>query len=212
MQNTKKMETVSKKNEAETEDVRILREETKKALKTLYSIGTDAEEFKALPLSESTRAAIYARRKVSDALESLFVLHRIMYCVDDEESANKILERHAGWRTSKRIHNSLHRRQNGGNWKRDMIMDKELITKDNVSNVGNIQISEETKALISCRAKLSDIYETVANVIGRLYGDTDMDNVFDGFSDSFYAFDEYLLNAIIKAVELKSLSSRYKLM
>ena len=38
MQNTKKMETVSKKNEAETEDVRILREETKKALKTLYSI------------------------------------------------------------------------------------------------------------------------------------------------------------------------------
>ena len=92
MQNTKKMETVSKKNEAETEDVRILREETKKALKTLYSIGTDAEEFKALPLSESTRAAIYARRKVSDALESLFVLHRIMYCVDDEESANKILE------------------------------------------------------------------------------------------------------------------------
>ena len=51
-------------------------------------------------------------------------------------------------------------------------MDKELITKENVSNVGNIQISEETKALISCRAKLSDIYETVANVIGRLYGDT----------------------------------------
>jgi hypothetical protein len=49
-------------------------------------------------------------------------------------------------------------------------------------------------------------------VIGRLYGDTDIDNVFDGFSDSFYAFDEYLLNAIIKAVELKSLSSRYKLM
>lgn len=91
-------------------------------------------------------------------------------------------------------------------------MDKELITKDNVSNVGNIQISEETKVLISCRAKLSDIYETVANVIGRLYGDTDIDNVFDGFSDSFYAFDEYLLNAIIKAVELKSLSSRYKLM
>ncbi|MFR5897454.1 MAG: hypothetical protein ACLUGY_24525 [Phocaeicola massiliensis] len=64
------METLSKKNETETEDVRILREETKKALKTLYSIGTDAEEFKALPLSESTRA-IYARRKVSDALESL---------------------------------------------------------------------------------------------------------------------------------------------
>ena len=93
-----------------------------------------------------------------------------------------------------------------------MIMDKELTTKDYVSNVGNIQISEETKALISCRAKLSDIYETVANVIGRLYGDTDIDNVFDGFSDSFYTFDEYLLNAIIKAVELKSLSSRYKLM
>jgi len=86
------METVSKKNETETEDVRILREETKKALKTLYSIGTDAEEFKALPLSEGTRAAIYARRKVSDALESLFVLHRILYCVDDEASAKKILE------------------------------------------------------------------------------------------------------------------------
>lgn len=35
-------------------------------------------------------------------------------------------------------------------------MDKELIKKDYVSNVGNIQISEETKALISCRARLSE--------------------------------------------------------
>lgn len=91
-------------------------------------------------------------------------------------------------------------------------MDKELIKKDYVSNVGDIQISEETKALISCRARLSEIYETVANVIGRLYGDTDMDSVLNGFSSNFYAFDETILNAIIKAVEEKTLSSGYELM
>lgn len=92
MQNTKTMETVSKKNETETEDVRILREEHEKSLRELYSIGTSAEDFKAFPLSDNTRAAIYVRKKVSDALESLFVLHRILYCVDDDASANKILE------------------------------------------------------------------------------------------------------------------------
>lgn len=92
-------------------------------------------------------------------------------------------------------------------------MDKELITKDYVSNVGNIQTSEETKALISCRAKLSEIYETVANVIERLYGEnTDVDSVLDGYSSKFYAFDETILNAIIKAVEEKTLSSGYELM
>lgn len=91
-------------------------------------------------------------------------------------------------------------------------MDKELITKAYVSNVGDIQISEETKALISCRARLSEIYETVAKVIERLYGDTDVGSVLNGFYSNFYAFDETILNAIIKAVEEKTLSSGYKLM
>ena len=125
------METVSKKNETETEEVRILREETKKALKTLYSIGTDAEEFKALPLSECTRAAIYARRKVSDALESLFVLHRILYCVDDEASANKILDAARGMENiaNEYIIASIEDKM-GGNWKGDMIMETEELIID----------------------------------------------------------------------------------
>lgn len=86
------METVSKKNETEPEVVRTLREEREKDLKSLYNIGTSAEDFKAFPLSDNTRAAIYVRKKVSDALESLFVLHRVLYCVDDKESENKILD------------------------------------------------------------------------------------------------------------------------
>lgn len=60
--------------------------------------------------------------------------------------------------------------------------------------------------------KIERIYETVANVIERLYGDTDMDSVLNGFSSNFYAFDETILNAIIKAVEEKTLSSGYELM
>lgn len=88
-----------------------------------------------------------------------------------------------------------------------------MIRKGYVSNVGNIQISEETKALISCRARLSEIYETVANVIERLYGEnTDVECVLNGFYSNFYALDETILNAIIKAVEEKTLSSGYKLM
>ena len=93
------METVSKKNETETEEVRILREETKKALKTLYSIGTDAEEFKALPLSECTRAAIYARRKVSDALESLLYCTASCIALMMKHPQTRYWTRHAGWRT-----------------------------------------------------------------------------------------------------------------
>lgn len=55
MQNTKKMETVSKKNEAETEDVRILREETKKALKTFKSGKTKRARFEKRNVQKSRK-------------------------------------------------------------------------------------------------------------------------------------------------------------
>lgn len=44
-------------------------------------------------------------------------------------------------------------------------MEKKLIDESCANNVANIQISEETKALLLCRARLGDIYQTVSNVV-----------------------------------------------
>lgn len=68
MQNTKTMETVSKKNVKETEEVNEYKKEHEKALRYLYKTGEKAEKYKTLPLGENTRAAIYVRAKVSEAL------------------------------------------------------------------------------------------------------------------------------------------------
>lgn len=50
-------------------------------------------------------------------------------------------------------------------------MSKELKISDScVNNVDNIQISEETKALLLCRARLSDIYNNISKVVYHRYG------------------------------------------
>ena len=48
-------------------------------------------------------------------------------------------------------------------------MEKELIDNTCIENVQNIQISEETKILMLCRARLSSVFNTVANVVDKTY-------------------------------------------
>lgn len=64
-------------------------------------------------------------------------------------------------------------------------------------NAKGIVISNETRTLIECRARLSDIYNDVTEV-GRLYfGDCPQtDNLLEPFADSFFNTDRALLDLI----------------
>lgn len=87
-------------------------------------------------------------------------------------------------------------------------MEKKLIDESCANNVANIQISEETKALLLCRARLSDIYQTVSNVVYLKYG-TDVDKEFSGFWDAFSKFDSELMKALSCFIGVTSLESNY---
>ena len=85
------METVSKKNETETEEVNEYKKEHEKALRRLYKVGNESEKYKTLPLSENTRAAIYVRAKVSDAVNLLFEIHQLLFPNLDDDSGQRFV-------------------------------------------------------------------------------------------------------------------------
>lgn len=85
---------------------------------------------------------------------------------------------------------------------------EKLIDNTCIDNVKDIKISEETKILMPCRARLSSIYNTVSNVVNKTYNQ-DTDNIFDGFSDKFNEFDNKLMEVISTYVEVTSLDSNY---
>ena len=89
-----------------------------------------------------------------------------------------------------------------------MNMEKELIENTCINNVKDIRISEETKILMLCRARLSSVYNTAANVVCKTYG-KDIDNIFEGFTDKFNAFDHKLMEVISTYIEVTSLNSNY---
>ena len=87
-------------------------------------------------------------------------------------------------------------------------MKEELIDNTCIDNVQNIQISKETKVLMLCRARLSSVFNTVANVVEKTYR-KDVDDIFEGFTDKFDEFDHKLMEVISTYVEVASLSSNY---
>lgn len=87
-------------------------------------------------------------------------------------------------------------------------MEKELIDNTCIENVQNIQISEETKILMLCRARLSSVFNTVTNVVNKTYR-KDVDDIFEGFTDKFDEFDQKLMEVISTYVNVTSLSSDY---
>lgn len=74
------------------------------------------------------------------------------------------------------------------------------------ANVANIQLSESTKALLLCRAQLSDIYDTVSNIVESRY-DKDPS---DSFQKASILFDTELVKIISMFIEATSLQSDYK--
>ena len=87
-------------------------------------------------------------------------------------------------------------------------MEKELIDNTCIENVQNIQISEETKILMLCRARLSSVFNTVTNVVNKTYR-KDVDDIFEGFTDKFDEFDHKMMEVISTYVNVTSLSSDY---
>ena len=87
-------------------------------------------------------------------------------------------------------------------------MKEELIDNTCIDNVQNIQISEETKVLMLCRARLSSVFNTVANVVEKTYR-KDVDDIFEGFTEKFVEFDHKLMEVISTYVEVTSSSSNY---
>ena len=87
-------------------------------------------------------------------------------------------------------------------------MEKELIDNTCIENVQNIQISEETKILMLCRARLSSIFNTVSNVVDKTYK-KNIDDVFEEFTDKFDEFDHKMMEVISTYVDVTSLSRNY---
>ena len=83
-----------------------------------------------------------------------------------------------------------------------------MIDNTCIDNVQNIQISEETKILMLCRARLSSVFNTVANVVDKTYK-KNIDDVFEGFTDKFDEFDHKLMEVISTYVEVTSLNRNY---
>lgn len=75
-----------------------------------------------------------------------------------------------------------------------------------VTNVANIKLSESTKALLLCRAQLSDIYNTVSNIVQSRYDEDPSDS----FQEASILFDTELVKVISMFIEVTSLQSNYK--
>lgn len=76
------------------------------------------------------------------------------------------------------------------------------------ANVANIQLSESTKALLLCRAQLSDIYNTVGGIV---YSQC-REDLSDSFQDAQIKLDGELVKIMNMFIEVTSLNSNYKMM
>lgn len=82
----------------------------------------------------------------------------------------------------------------------------EQVLNDAVVNVQNVVVSDYTKALLICRAKLSDVFNSVVNIYtSRYYRDEPKD-----FIDKMSEADEALVKLIGDAVAESLTESEYK--
>ena len=82
----------------------------------------------------------------------------------------------------------------------------EQVLNDAVVNVQNVVVSDYTKALLICRAKLSDVFNSVVNIYTSRYSQDDPKD----FIDKMMAADDALVKLISDAVEVSLVESDYK--
>lgn len=85
---------------------------------------------------------------------------------------------------------------------------KEINTE--YENSAYIKLSNRTLALIRCKAKMSDVYSTVYNVLEDEYGATRVDDEIKKFADLFFSLNSELVTLIADSVDEKSSGSHYK--
>lgn len=78
------------------------------------------------------------------------------------------------------------------------------------NNVANIQISDSTKALMLCRARLSDIHGNVSDVVESQYSREDHEDIFNDFNKALLELDNELVKIMSMFIEVTSLQSDYK--
>lgn len=86
-------------------------------------------------------------------------------------------------------------------------MSKEIkISNECATNVADIQLSESTKALLLCRAQLSDIYNTIGDIVYSRY----KEDLSEDIQDAHIKLDGELVKIISMFIEVTSLLSNYK--
>lgn len=90
-------------------------------------------------------------------------------------------------------------------------MKSENIKFDNTNseNVANIQLSEETKTLLTCKACYNDIYNTISNVINKLYRE-DAWTKYEGFYEAYSAFESKMNEVLIDVINDNTINSGSK--
>ena len=81
----------------------------------------------------------------------------------------------------------------------------EQVLNDAELNVKNVVISDYTKALLICRAKLSDVFNSVVNIYTSTYKDEPKE-----FIDKMSEADEAITKLIGDAVAVSLVESDYK--
>lgn len=88
-------------------------------------------------------------------------------------------------------------------------MEKELISTECQQAVESIKLSDETKALLKCKAMLSDVYQTVSNACLSFDSRT-CDERTEKFYNKLEELNNELMIIIGDVVEIKSVQTDYK--
>lgn len=76
-------------------------------------------------------------------------------------------------------------------------------------NAKNVRISEETRALITCMAKLNDAYATICNTVEEVYG-VDTEKLYMPFVDAYINMDKGLRGIIADVIGTTASDSEYR--
>ena len=76
-------------------------------------------------------------------------------------------------------------------------------------NVKNVAISENTRALIACMARMSEIYTAVCNTVEEVYG-VDTEKLYPSFPEVYVAFDKELKAIMCDVIDTTALDSEYR--
>lgn len=76
-------------------------------------------------------------------------------------------------------------------------------------NAKNVRISEETRALITCMARMNDVFGIVYDIVSEMYG-RDLDKVYPSFSETYVALDKELRHILSDVIDVKTSDSGFK--